>query len=152
MKKIFLSLVFFFVLSCKNENSKNKINSEIKIKKEIKLDFFKSIPDTLDGCLYTFNYDSILSPQKNILLSNGSDITIIKIKGREIYLNKDTINTKQLSNSSYREVYFNNDYKLILNIEEYNSANEAALYKGTLEISTKQNFTKKYKIKGKGGC
>lgn len=155
------------MLSCNNEKPQNKINSTLKEKKDIKrrdyknantknddqinLDFFKSIPDTLDGCLYTFNYDSISLPEKHILLSNGSNINIIKINNKEIYLNKDTINTKQISNSFYKEVYFNNEYKLILNIEELNSIDETSLYKGTLEISNKK-FKKRYKIKGEGGC
>lgn len=163
MKKILLSIIFVICfLSCKKEDSKSlivKTSQNIKKvtkinenKKKINLDYFESIPDTIDGCCYSFNYDSISkSENKYIFISNISDFALIKVKGKEIYLKKDTVNSKQLSEKIYKEVYFGNGYKTILNIEEYNQIDESYQYKGTLEVIS-DGVKINLKVKGEGGC
>ncbi len=166
MKKTVLNIFLFLCLfSCKKEHSKisviksneslkngNKLIEKEKEKK-INLDYFKITPNTIDGCSYTFGYDSInKSVSKDIFISNITDFAIIKVNGKEVYLKKDTIESKQISEKKYIDVFIGNDFKTILNIELYNQREESYEFKGTLEILRKNKFNRIIKIRGQGGC
>jgi hypothetical protein len=166
MKNTLLNIFFFLCLfSCKKEHSKTSLiksteslkNFEKIIEKEkekkINLDYFEITPDTIDGCGYTFGYDSInKSLSKDIFVSNITDFAIIKVNGKNVYLKKDTIESKQISIKNFRDVFIGNDFKTIINFELYNQREESYELKGTLEISRKNKFKKIIKIRGQGGC
>jgi hypothetical protein len=166
VKNTVISIIFFLCLiSCKKEHSitsviksteslKNveQINDEEKEKK-IKLDYFEITPDTIDGCRYTFGYDSIhKSLSKDIFVSNITDFAIIKVNGKDVYLKKDTLESKQISEKKFLDIFIGKDFKTIINFELYNQRDESYEFKGTLEISGKNKFKRIIKIKGQGGC
>ena len=164
MKNTVLSIIFFICLfSCRKEDSKTSTikstesikNSEIIIEKnkKINLDYFEIYPDNIDGCGYSFGYDSInKSLSKDIFVSNITDFAIIKVNGKDIYLIKDTINSKQISEKKFIDVFFGKDFKTIINFELYNQSEESYELKGTLEVLTNNKLKKIIKIRGKGGC
>jgi hypothetical protein len=74
-----------------SKKTKKDINSTTD-DTNFRLDFFKSVPDTIDGCGEYFTYDtSKIANDKYIFLSNLTDFAIIKINGKNIYLNRDAI-------------------------------------------------------------
>lgn len=166
MKNIVFSMIFFSSLfSCKKEYSKSSVlksaerlkSSEKVIKigneKEINLDYFEKTPDTIDGCGYSVEYDSVnKSLSKNIFVSNITDFAIIKVNGKDIYLKKDTIESKQISEKKFIDVFIGNDFKTILYFELYKQSAEFYEFKGTFEIIKDGKFKKKIKVKGEGGC
>ncbi|MEN2414036.1 hypothetical protein [Flavobacterium mesophilum] len=100
-----------------------------------------------------FGYDSLnKSLPKDIFVSNITDFAIIKINGKEVYLKKDTIESKQISEKKFIDVFIGNDFKTIINFELYNQKDESCDFKGTLEIVQKNKFKQIIKIKGQGGC
>ncbi len=90
-----LLLPFFILTSCSNndkasetyqkrhtlkgDSSKNVITTSNN-DTTFKLDFFKAVPDTIDGCGEYFTYDtSKFAKDKYIFLSNMTDFAIIKM-------------------------------------------------------------------------
>jgi hypothetical protein len=117
-----------------------------------KLDFFNTIPDTIDGCAEYITYDtSTVTKDKYIFLSNLTDFAIIKIKGNVIYLKRDSIESKEINAKSYVAVYKGQYYKAVLTIKQTKSYDEGGLYDGTLQIiGDKINVL--FKVHGESGC
>lgn len=166
MKNTVLSIFFSLCLfSCKKEHSNTSIIKsteslknfkkiiEKEKEKKINLDYFEITPDTIDGCNYTFRYDSInKSPSKDIFVSNITDFAIIKVNGKDVYLKKDTTESKQISEKRFIDIFIGKDFKTIINFELYNQIDESYEFKGTLEILGENKFKKIIKIRGQGGC
>src|SRR5258708_2067414 len=127
-------LAIFFLTSCKSNDQRTSDNSKnndtlvsnttkqgitsITVDTTFKLDFFKSVPDTIDGCGEYFTYDtSKVAKNKYIFLSNLTDFAIIKINGKNIYLNRDTTESKEINTKSYVAVYSGQGYKAILTVK-----------------------------------
>jgi hypothetical protein len=117
-----------------------------------KLDFFKAVPDTIDGCGEYFTYDTSKASRDNyIFLSNLTDFAIIKISGKDIYLNRDTTESKEINDKSYEAVYRGQGYKAILKVNQTKTYDEGGFYSGTLEIiGDKKRAT--FKVHGEAGC
>jgi hypothetical protein len=117
-----------------------------------KLDFFKSIPDTISGCGDYFTYDTTkVADDKYIFLSNLTEFAIIRIKGRVIYLNKDNKQSRELSKDSYIEVFKTKGYKAILRVKKLKTYDEGGFYKGTLEMIS-DPIRAIFKVHGEAGC
>jgi hypothetical protein len=117
-----------------------------------KLDFFKPLPDTIDGCGEYFTYDtSKMANDKYIFLSNLTDFAIIKIKGKDLYLNKDTTESKENNDKSYIAVYKGQGYKAVLTIKQTKTYDEGGFYSGTLQIIG-DKIKATFKVHGEAGC
>lgn len=159
-------LVIFILTSCshadtttdtskadtsKTDTAKSRISAH-DVDTTFKLDFFKSLPDTIDGCGEYFTYDtSKVSRDKYIFLSNLSDFAIIKINGKDIYLNKDTTESKEINDKSYIAVYRGQGYKAVLTVKKTKNYDEGGFYSGTLQI-VGDNFKAIFKVHGEAGC
>lgn len=160
-------LASFILTSCTNSDTKTDNSQKSDTSKTyttkstltasnvdttFKLDFFKSLPDTIDGCGEYITYDtSKVANDRYIFLSNLSDFAIIKIKGKDIYLNKDTTESKEINDKSYKAVYKGQGYKAILTVKQTRTYDEGGFYSGTLEIiGDKVRAT--FKVHGETGC
>lgn len=116
------------------------------------LDVFKAVPDTIDGCGEYFTYDtSKVESNEYVFLSNLSEFAIIKIRGKDIYLNRDTTESKEINEKSYEAVYKGQGYKAILKVKQTRTYDEGGFYSGTLEIiGDKKRAT--FKVHGETGC
>jgi hypothetical protein len=164
MKKIIFVLfaVVLFVCCTDNDESitdKAKAGSSRKTggkkqqdkKNSIKLDFFPT-PSVIDGCCATFTYDTCKKNNgKYLFVSDYGDNNFIKIKGKQIRLKKDTAGSKEINKTNYIDVYRGGGYKVILKLKIIKQYDEAADYKGTLQITgNKADAT--FKVHGAGGC
>jgi len=116
-----------------------------------KLDYFKTIPDTIDGCGEYITYDTTTVKDKYIFLSNLSDFAIMKVNGQDIYLTRDSAASKTINDKSYISVYKGHGYKAILTVRETEAHDEGGFYKGTLQIFSDKTFVM-FKVKGEVGC
>jgi len=162
MKKLLtLYLLGLLILSCKknekadlkvkdsNFDSIEKTSSSVS---DLKLDVFKTIPDSLYGCGEYFTLENEKDESVNyIFISNLTDFAIIKVKNKNIFLEKDTLKSKESSNGIFNEEYSGNGYKAILKTKLIKEYDEGGLYKGTLKI-LKNNKEKVFNIKGESGC
>jgi hypothetical protein len=117
-----------------------------------KLDFFDAIPDTINGCGEYFTHDtSNVTKDRYIFLSNLTEFAIIKINGKDIYLKRYSIESKEINDKSYIAVYKGQDYKAVLTIKQAKTYDEGGFYSGTLQIiGDKINAT--FKVHGEAGC
>ena len=153
-KTLLFSFVIITLFSC-NKQVKSKVVEKGKTATEnldVKLDVFNSVPDTIDGCgeYYTLENENENS-ENYIFLSNLSSFAIIKVNGKNVFLEKDSINSKEISKDEYFEVYNGKGYKATLKIKVIKQYEEGGFYKGTLKINNKDSETE-YKIKGESGC
>ena len=117
-----------------------------------KLGYFASLPDTLDGCSESYCYDKAASLDKNfIFVGNLQDLGLIKIDGKVIYLKKDTIDSKQINQTKFREVYKGQGWKIILILTTIRQIDEVSTDQGTMEIIY-HSYKQIIKIKGNSGC
>jgi len=117
-----------------------------------RLEFIKSIPGSIDGCGEFFTYDTCkISDEKYIFLSDMGDFAMIRIKGKDIQLKKNTRESKQLNAISSVEVYYAVGYKVILRKKEEKVVDAFYTYSGTLQIISKKIKTT-FKVRGEGGC
>jgi hypothetical protein len=164
-----LAILFFAIIifiAC-NENSRttkvgksdslpknDTVKNEVATKKNSypELDFFQSIPDTIEGCSELFTYDTTkMDRNAYIFASNLTSFAIIRIKGKYIYLNKNRQASRNLSDSSYIEVFEGNGYKAVLTVAKITGYDEGGFYKGTLEIA-KGEMRNVLKVHGTSGC
>lgn len=167
MTKSILFLFSFLILTgCANVNSnginvpkKDTFNTDTpkqiaisKVDTSFKIDFFKAVPDTINGCGEYFTYDTTeVLKDRYIFLSNLTEFAIIKINGKDIYLKRDSSESKEINNKSYLAVYKSRDYKAILTVKQSKSFDEGGFYSGTLQIiGDKLNTT--FKVHGESGC
>ncbi len=166
-KPICILVYIILFTSCINNDHVEKYSQKIDTPKTVvskqittlsqgdttfKLDFFNVIPDTISGCGEYITYDtSTVTNKKYIFLSNLTEFAIIKINGKDIYLKRDTIESKEINDKSYIAVYKCQDYKAVLKIKQTKSYDEGGLYSGTLQIiSNKINAL--FKVHGEAGC
>jgi hypothetical protein len=165
MKKLMCGLFAVIVLTCCNNNDESikdkakKTGSTRKTapskqqekKGPFKLDLFPA-PAIIDGCSETFTYDTCKPDNyKYVFVSDYGDNHFIKVKGKQIRLVKDSNPSKDLNSKNYNSVYHGGGYKVILKLKIVEQYEEAAMYKGTIQISgNKTNAT--FKIHGVGGC
>lgn len=155
-RQICILLSFFFFSAYKNvDRSKPVVTKQITAVSQgdttFKLDFFQKIPDIIDGCGEYFTYDtSRVSRERYMFLSNMTD-AIIKINGRDIYLKRDSLESKEINDKSYIAVYKGHDYKAVLKIKQTKTYDEGGSYSGTLQIIGK-NINTTFKVHGEAGC
>jgi hypothetical protein len=159
-----LLLTVLILANCRNQDTtpdnaqkSDTINTDtakqtVTIDTTFALDFFSAIPDTIDGCGEYFTYDtSKVEKDKYIFLSNLTDYAIIKISGKDIYLNRDTTESREINDKSYEAVYKGQGYKAVLKVKQTQTYDEGGFYSGTLEIiGDKKRVT--FKVHGEAGC
>ena len=153
MTKLILFLFSLIMLTgCGNSNNSSKQIAISKVDSTFKLDFFNAIPDTLNGCGEYFTYDTTaVTRGRYVFLSNLTGFAIIKINGNDIYLKRDSSESKEINDKSYIAVYKGQNYKAILTIKQEKSYDEGGFYSGTLQIiGDKINVT--FKVHGESGC
>jgi hypothetical protein len=161
MTRLTFVITVLTLISCTNADTTTGNSQRIdtgtdvvtgSVEPTFKLDFFKALPDTIDGCGEYFTYDTTkVADDKYIFLSNLSDFAIIKINGKELYLSKDTTESKETSDKSYIAVYKGQGYKAILTIKQTEAYDEGGFYTGTLQIiGDKVKAT--FKVHGEAGC
>jgi hypothetical protein len=117
-----------------------------------RLEFLKSIPSSVDGCGEFFTYDTCnITDEKYIFLSDMGDMALIRVKGKDVQLRKNTRESKQLNAISSIEVYYAVGYKVILRKKEEKVVDSYYTYSGTLQIISKKIKTT-FKVRGEGGC
>ncbi len=163
----FILLSLLILTSCRDNDRTNKnvepadtLNADTTKKivlasnsdTTFKLDFFAAVPDTIDGCGEYFTYETTkFTKDKYIFLSNLTTFAIIKINGTDIYLNRDTTESKEITDRSYIAVYAGLGYKAVLKIKQTKTYDEGGFYSGTLQIiGDKINAT--FKVHGEAGC
>lgn len=162
MNKI-LCVLFALVLFTACDNNDKKVKAKAKAgttrktsttkqqekKGPFRLDLFPA-PAIVDGCSETFTYDTCKPNNYNyVFVSDYGDNHFIKIKGKQIKLTKDS--SKELNEKNYTSTYHGGGYKVTLKMKVIEKYDEAAMYKGTLQITgNKTNAT--FKIHGVGGC
>lgn len=113
-KTLLYSFVIVTLFSC-NKYAKSEVVEKEKVPTEnldIALDVFKTVPDTIEGCGDFFILENEKSDSKNyIFLSNLSSFAIIKVNGKNVFLEKDSIKSKEISKDEYFEVYSGMDMK-----------------------------------------
>lgn len=155
MRKLILiiSMFVFTLSSCRKERSNYKREQVIKpaeyhIKSEenkTNLDFFDKLPDTIEGCNYTIKFNN-----KYVLISNY-ECAIIKLNNKVHYLRKDTVESTQISETKFKEVFSGSGVKVIIDEDIYNQINETFKIKGIMKIRG-NNINISKEIKGLGGC
>ena len=126
-------------------------NNKQKEKGPFKLDLFAA-PQSIDGCSETFTYDTCKPDNyRYVFVSDYGTNHFIKIKGKQIRLTKDSKASNENNDKNYISVYHGGGYKVTLKLKVVEQYEEAAMYKGTIQITgNKINAT--FKIHGVGGC
>lgn len=164
MRKIVCGLFAVVVLTCCDNNDKavNKkakpgtarktgANKQQEKKGPFKLDLFAA-PASIDGCSETFTYDTCKPDNyRYVFVSDYGDNHFIKVKGKQIRLKKDSSPSNELNTKNYISVYHGGGFKVVLKLKVVEQYEEAAMYKGTIQITgNKTDAT--FKIHGVGGC
>jgi hypothetical protein len=143
MKKGFVLLIMLFFFQ--------SLVTAQTIHPAIKLEFFKSIPAEIDGCSGTYTYDSIsLKKERYIFITNGNGLGMIHVNGKIISLKM--VSTKELSKTSWKQVFKGEGYTLTLTTKVTKRLDEEDIFEsGTLEI-IKGSDKVIIKIHGESGC
>ena len=135
MMKLNLYLsVLFFLTACANhqqkvENAKKPDSVPVKV---IAAQKTTSIP--LADTAFTLDY-----------------FPIIRVKGANIFLNRDSLESKEISEGSFISIFKGNGYKAILKVQKIKSYDEGGMYKGSLQI-TGDKVKAIFKVRGESGC
>lgn len=114
--------------------------------------FFTSFPDTIDGCSSYFTYDTTAMEKGSyIFLSNYSDLALIKVGGKDIYLHKDPKESRNRGEEEGRDVYRGEGYTITLDMKKIRSIEEVIYYTGSLRI-TGNGIDVQYRVHGEAGC
>lgn len=114
--------------------------------------FFASFPDTLHGCSSYFTYDTMKVETGNyIFLTNYQELALIKVGGKEIYLHKDSAESRRPTEDKSIDVYRGGGYTVVLETQRVRSIDEVSYYTGTLRI-TGNRIDVQYPVHGEGGC
>jgi hypothetical protein len=134
----------FFLLACQS----NKPTGTTPFK----VDFFKTVPDTIEGCSKLYTYDTTdIASFRYIFVANFADFAIIKVNGKDIYMKNVTTEKVSTISKSDTSQYEGNGYKATLTLKEIESYEEVGRYEGTLEI-IKDRHKVILKIHGLSGC
>lgn len=153
--KILLGVIILTACSNTSENKDNldgnKSSAQIRNKIEnrsIKLDFFQEIPNKfgLQGDYYTYDTTKITN-QTYIFISDLTDIAVIRINGKDIYLHTDSLNDTPRKNNTFQESWKGNGYQVLLKLQIVKDLDEEVYCKGILEIISK-DMKQKFKIHG----
>lgn len=135
-----------------NTDTSKSYSTEFPTDSDIKLDYFRSIPNTIDGCGEFFTYNTNeFGKDKFIFLSNITSFAIIKVEEKDIYLNIDKEESREINETSYISVYKGDGYKAILNITQTKAYDEGGFYSGTLQI-IHGDKTVTFHVHGEAGC
>jgi hypothetical protein len=165
LASIVLSLLVFTYCSSNeqaNDNTPKTSSSKTKnAKKEkasaanpagFKLEFFTSIPGDIDGCGEFFTYDTCTVDDEHYIFLSDMDVhAIIRIKGKDVHLKKNTKQSKEINELTSIDVFYGGGYKVTLRKKNEKVIDEVIEYSGTLQISGKK-IKATYKVHGEGGC
>jgi len=124
------------------------VNNDTKLT----LDFIYPFPFGYGGGdFFTYDTTAIIPnkfPNRFIFISNLMDSAVIRIKGKDVYLIKDTINSiARRQDDTWQEVWKGKGYTIILKMKVLKDEDESIYSKGILEIITTK-FRKKFKVHG----
>lgn len=149
VKILFAIAITGWLFGCSNSS---KSGSEEKEGRKISLDYFQSIPDTIDGCSELYTYDTTdYKTRRYIFVSNVSEFGIIQIDGKLIYLKVIPDESKETSNDEFVSVFANDNYKVVLKTKKLTSSDEVSFNKGELRITRKKTDVV-FKVHGESGC
>lgn len=118
----------------------------------IVLDYFPAIPDTIDGCgEYFSNQADEVKNDRYVFISNLSEFAMIRIKGKNIFLQKNIKESKEIDEKTYVAVYEGEGYKAILKVRQTKGYDEGGFYTGNLEIMEKGKSSV-IAVHGETGC
>lgn len=168
-----ISLLYLVCTGCHSRNHRSEINKEDSsalsrpaetldtqvtakpkplVDSSLAIEYFPAIPDTIDGCgEYFSNLTDEVRKDKYIFLSNLSEFAMIRIKGKNIFLQKNSKESKEIDDKTYIAVYEGEGYKAILNMRQTKAYDEGGFYTGNLEIS-KDGKRSVIAVHGEAGC
>lgn len=162
MRNFIISILLLLFISCNNTNTPSKTqkkdtiffdNKNLNHKQSmdiIYLDRFLTIPDTIDGCSGIF-YEG--NERNNfIFITNLQTFGIIKLKGSDIYLMKDTTQNISIKENTIIEEYTNDAFKIKLNLQKINQLDYLEFYEGKLLFFNHDSLIFEKKIKAEVGC
>ncbi len=142
---VLLTITCFTACSHQKEGTEKQVHEVSPVKEEkgevasakkmkpLALDFFAAVPDTIDGCGDYYTYDSIhVAPDKYIFLSNMTTFAIIRIKGKDIYLEKQK--TVEVTDAHFISIFKGQGYSAVLEVKRTKKYDEGGFYKGTLKV------------------
>lgn len=95
-----------------------------------------------------YSYDTTkLADNKYIFLSTLTNYGVIKINGKDVYLDKKHDKCVALLNDTYKDVYVGNGFSVIITHKLIDSNNGVSNEIGTLEIKNSK-YQAAYKIHG----
>jgi hypothetical protein len=116
---------------------------------QINISFFDTIPETISPKMGEFySYDTTkLADNKYIFLTTLTNYGVIKINGKDVYLDKKHDKCVALLNDTYKDVYVGNGFSVIMTHKLIDSNNGVSNEIGTLEIKNSK-YQAAYKIHG----
>ncbi len=122
-------------------------------------DVFITAPNTIEGCIGLYTYDSLdiafdsldVDKGRKIFVTKTEDFAFFRIHNREILLHYDKAESKSLDKKTSKEVYKGNEYTAVLITHTVREQGESVWSTGTLEI-IRGDKRIKIKIRGLSGC
>lgn len=115
-----------------------------------RLQFLVPLPDTMDGVGESFTYDTTNLNSEQYIFMSDFELGIIKVNGKNIYLHKDTTESKFVEHKSDFLVYRGSGYKVIFDLKIDSQIDYVWYSSGTMQIVS-DKIKKKFKVNGVSG-
>jgi len=144
MYKYYILVLFAGLLACQAKAQKPPTPA-------LQLSYFASIPDSIDGCMGAYTYDTAsLKKERYILITNLQTLAMIRVDGKIIYLHQ--ISNSQPGKDTNRDVYKGSGYTVIVIVKDVKQTSDEVTYEtGTIEVKYGA-VDIVYKIHGTAGC
>jgi hypothetical protein len=122
-------------------------------------DVFISAPNTLEGCVGLYTYDSLniafdsldVDKGRKIFATKSSAFAFLRMHNRDIVLHYDRAGSGKVDDKTTREVYRGGEYTAVLITHSLQEQGETVWSAGTLEIIRGDKHFK-IKVRGLTGC
>ena len=115
-----------------------------------RLQFLVPVPDTMDGVGESFTYDTTNLNSERYIFMSDFELGIMKVNGKNIYLHKDTIESKFVEHKSDFLVYRGSGYKVTFDLKIDSQIDYVWYSSGTMQILS-DKIKKKFKVNGVSG-
>jgi|SRR6185312_15175120 len=126
---------------------------------ELRPDLFSAAPETVEGCVGLYTYDSLnisfdsldVDKGKKLLATKSGSFAYLRLHGKSMILHFDSTQSAKTGEKGFREVYRDGDYTVVLVLRTLEEEGEAVKEAGTMEII---HGGKHYviRVKGLSGC
>ncbi len=151
-KCIFFTVALLAMVSCRKKED-DIITTVAPMAKDFELELIDSVPQTLlDGCGEYLTHDSIKGIAVSYLFV--SDLTkygMIRMDAKNIDLERDTINSRNLDRDQSLQYYRNDSIEVMIRLKAIERYDEGSFNQGILTV-TKNRIKKAYRVKGDSGC